>query len=43
MTKKTKQKTLLSRDAILALKGGRYEDVKGLGGPWPLPVTSPIQ
>ena len=27
-------KTLLSRDAILALKGGRYEDVKvrGLGG-----------
>ena len=25
-------KNLLSRDAILALKGGRYEDVKGLGG-----------
>ena len=27
-------KTLLSRDAILALKGGRYEDVdvRGLGG-----------
>ena len=24
--------TLLSRDAILALKGGRYEDVKALGG-----------
>ncbi|MCH8189082.1 MAG: hypothetical protein IIB66_10395 [Proteobacteria bacterium] len=25
-------KTLLSRDAILALKGGRYEDVNALGG-----------
>lgn len=25
-------KTLLSRDAILALKGGRYEDVDALGG-----------
>ena len=24
--------TLLSRDAILALKGGRYEDVPALGG-----------
>ena len=25
-------KTLLSRDAILALKGGRYEDVAAFGG-----------
>ncbi len=25
-------KTLLSREAILALKGGRYEDVDALGG-----------
>ena len=39
MTKRVKLKksaapagTLLSRDAILALKGGRYEDVDALGG-----------